>query len=83
VLGDGEALAYLDRAGRHLIVLDREHDHDPPGWLDALTGLVKNGRLRRIELDRIDGAPARTSPWATTLTGAGFAPTYRGLVLHP
>ena len=56
----------------------------PPGesWIDALAALVKDGRIRRIELSRIDGAPAAESPFAQGLRGAGFVDGYRGLVLR-
>jgi hypothetical protein len=41
--------------------------------------LVKDGRLRSIELRRIDGAPAAKSPAAERLLTAGFSQGYRGL----
>ena len=50
--------------------------------MDAVASLVKDGRVRRIELTRIDGAPATGSPFAETLRTAGFVEGYRGLVLR-
>jgi hypothetical protein len=43
---------------------------------------VKDGRLRRIELRRIDGTPAVESPHAERLREAGFVEGYRGLTLR-
>ena len=51
-------------------------------WVDAIASLVKDGRLRRIELTRIDGAPAVESSFAEALRTAGFVEGYRGLVLR-
>ena len=51
-------------------------------WIDALASLVKDGRLRRIELSRIDGEPAGGSAFAEDLRTAGFVDGYRGLVLR-
>jgi len=45
------------------------------------TGL-KSGRLRKIELARIDGAPARESVVADHLRAVGFVDGYKGLTLR-
>jgi ATP-dependent Lhr-like helicase len=79
VLADGEAAAYLERGGRTLLAFPAGSDG---AWVDALASLVKDGRLRRIELTRIDGAPAVESPFADALRTAGFVEGYRGLVLR-
>src|SRR6188472_3768235 len=55
---------------------------DPADWADALAGIVKDGRLRRIELQRIDGLPVGESPLAEGLRAAGFVDGYRGLTLR-
>jgi hypothetical protein len=47
-----------------------------------LVHLVKDGRLRSLEVRRIDGAPAGESPFAAVLRSAGFADGYRGLVMR-
>ena len=51
-------------------------------WADTLAGIVKDGRVRSLELHRIDGEPASTSPVAPMLRAAGFVDGYRGLVLR-
>jgi ATP-dependent Lhr-like helicase len=55
VLASGEPAAFLERGARTLLTFAAGGDG---GWIDALASLVKDGRLRRIELSRIDGEPA-------------------------
>ncbi len=79
VLSDGEPVAHLERGARTLVTFGAVVDGT---WIDALASLVKDGRLRRIELSRIDGAPAAESGLADALRTAGFVDGYRGLVLR-
>jgi len=45
--------------------------------------LMKDGRVRRIELQRIDGEPASASTaLGEALRAAGFVDGYRGFVLR-
>jgi hypothetical protein len=53
-----------------------------PAWVDGLVALVKDGFLRKLELARVDGRPARESVWVGRLRAAGFSDSYRGLVLR-
>jgi ATP-dependent Lhr-like helicase len=78
VLADGAPAAYLERGARSLLTFGA----DPAAWTDALASLVKDGRLRRIQLGRIDGADASAHPAAADLRAAGFADGYRGLTLR-
>jgi ATP-dependent Lhr-like helicase len=80
VLVGGEAVAWVDRRGHHLVTFAAAQDDDT--WLGAVVSLVTGGRLRSLELRRIDGAPVAESPWAGPLRVAGFADGYRGLVLR-
>ena len=79
VLADGRAAAYLERGARTLLAFPAGSNG---AWVDALASLVKDGRLRRIELTRIDGAVAADSSFAEALRTAGFVEGYRGLVLR-
>ncbi len=79
VLSDGKPAAFLERGARTLVTFGPEEEG---AWIDALASLVKDGRLRRIELSRIDGEPAAGSPFADALRSAGFVDGYRGLVLR-
>ena len=52
-------------------------------WADALASLVKDGRLRSLEVRTADGQPIADSPdVASALRRVGFADGYRGLVLR-
>jgi ATP-dependent Lhr-like helicase len=79
VLAGGEPVAFLERGARTLTTFAGAED---VAWPDALAALVKDGRLRKIELLRIDGATALESPHADRLRVAGFADGYRGLTLR-
>jgi ATP-dependent Lhr-like helicase len=78
VLVDGALAAFLERGARSLLTFGV----DVRGWVDALASLPKDGRLRKIELTRIDGGPANDSPIADGLRSAGFTDGYRGLTLR-
>ncbi len=75
VLLDGALAAFLERGARSLLTFGMS----PGGWTDALASLTKDGRLKKIELTRIDGSPATESPLAEPLREAGFTDGYRGL----
>jgi ATP-dependent Lhr-like helicase len=78
-LADGEPAVFLERGAKTLTTFPAAEGSD---WPDALVGLVKDGRLRKIELQRIDGSTALESPHAERLRHAGFADGYRGLTLR-
>jgi hypothetical protein len=50
--------------------------------VEGLVAVVKDGFVRKLELSRIDGVPARDSPLAPALRSAGFVDSYRGLLLR-
>ncbi len=79
VLADGRVAAYLERGARALLTFALAAE---TAWVDGIASLVKDGRVRRIELSRIDGSPAAASPFADALRAAGFVDGYRGLVLR-
>jgi ATP-dependent Lhr-like helicase len=79
VIADGVPAAYLERGGRTLLTFADGASSD---WPDAIASLVKDGRVRRLELSRIDGEPASASPFADALRAAGFVDGYRGLLLR-
>jgi ATP-dependent Lhr-like helicase len=78
VLAAGAPAAYLERGGRSLLTFGAE----PGAWVDALASLVKDGRLKRLQLGRIDGAEASAHSAAAGLRAAGFVDGYRGLTLR-
>jgi ATP-dependent Lhr-like helicase len=79
VLSQGELAAWLDRRGRNVVTFPAAADG---AWIGALVDLVKNGRVRSIELRKIDGSPSGESAWAGPLRANGFTDGYRGLVLR-
>jgi ATP-dependent Lhr-like helicase len=79
VLADGVPAAFVERGGRTLLTFA---DGASADWPDAVASLVKDGRVRRLELSRIDGEPASASPFADRLRAAGFVDGYRGLSLR-
>ena len=80
VLVDGEPAAHLERGGRTLTTFPAAAGDGT--WARALADLVRSGRVRRLEVQRIDGAPARESVHADALRSAGVVDGYRGLVLR-
>jgi ATP-dependent Lhr-like helicase len=80
VLVDGRPLVLVERGGRGLVLF--EGWEDDPRWADAVTGLVKDGRLRSITVSRIDGEPIADHPATAVLRDAGFLDGYRGLVFR-
>jgi ATP-dependent Lhr-like helicase len=80
VLIDGECVVYVERNGRALLTFGAQPDDGD--WADALVEAHKEGRLGRLQIERIDDEPARTSPHAPRLRAAGFGDGYKGLTLH-
>jgi ATP-dependent Lhr-like helicase len=80
VLVGGECAAYLERGGRSLLTFEPSSRSDV--WAEALASLQKEGRVKRLVIERIDGAPAADAPGAEVLREVGFADSYRGLTLR-
>ena len=81
VLSSGVPLVWFDHSARHVVTF--------PGasadarWAEALTALVKDGRLRSAEVRKVDGAAVDPAGvWAASLRAAGFEEGYRGWVLR-
>jgi len=79
VLVDGELAAYVERGGKSLVTFGGT---DPAVWAEALVTAHKEGRVARLQLERVDDEPARASAAAAALREAGFADGYRGLTLR-
>ncbi|HEY7563618.1 MAG TPA: helicase-related protein, partial [Acidimicrobiia bacterium] len=81
ILAEGRLVAYLERGGRRLTIL--EHDHDLFGYLARELSAIAS-RRRRLTLEQIAErpdriVPAAESPLAGALTEWGFVPALRGL----
>jgi ATP-dependent Lhr-like helicase len=83
VLLDGEPVVYLERGGKSLQTLPAFADHDcAAAALNALRQLLADGRLRSLQVERVDGIAVSESPHAAALTEAGFQRSYRGWLLR-
>jgi ATP-dependent Lhr-like helicase len=82
VLHDGEPALYLDRGGKSVQTLPAFADPDAArASLAALPELLGDGRLRSLQLERVDGVPVGESGHRQLLVEAGFRASYRGYVL--
>ncbi|MCY3849698.1 MAG: DEAD/DEAH box helicase [Acidimicrobiaceae bacterium] len=81
VIDAGVCVAILERGGRSLVTFPAAHDDD--AWMRALQDLVASGRIRSLEIAKVDGVAIRETPWAARLQSAGFTPSYRGLTFRP
>ena len=81
VLRDGVPIAWYDRRSHHLVTFP--HTHDDRSWAEALADLVRHGRVRRVEVRKVDGEPLPTSPVnaevAAAAKAAGWIDGYKGL----
>jgi ATP-dependent Lhr-like helicase len=80
VLIGGEPVVVVERGGRSLVMFAGAADTD--AWIDAVQGLVKDGRLTKLEITKVDGQPVRETPVAARLEAAGFSPGYRGMTFR-
>jgi ATP-dependent Lhr-like helicase len=81
-LVDGVPVVYLERGGKAIRTLPAFEDGPTAALaLRALAALVADGRVRSLQIGRIDGLPVAASPHRDALVQAGFAAGYRGFVL--
>jgi len=82
VLSGGAPVLYLERGGKSLLTL-RATD---PEWcrlaVAALADWVKDGRGRRVAIERVDGVSVFGSPLEPFLLAAGFFSGLRGMELR-
>jgi ATP-dependent Lhr-like helicase len=76
VIVDGAASLYVERGGKGLLALRDIDGSWEERAIDALVGLVTDGRLRRLAVERVDPA------LAPRLQAHGFVPTPKGLVRY-
>ena len=80
VLAAGDPVVFLERGGRSLATFPALARH--PRWAEALVDLVKNGRVRKLEIAKVDGLPVAESAITEQLRAVGFTDGYRGLTLR-
>jgi hypothetical protein len=76
----GQPLVLLEKSGRSLVSFPATRDDH--SWVDGLRALVVDGRLRKLEIGKIDGAPVVESELSDALRDGGFVSGYRGFALH-
>jgi ATP-dependent Lhr-like helicase len=81
VLMGGDPVLYLERGGRALQTLVDAGDPRLEPALSALVDHVRAGQIKRLALEKVDGASAMTSPLAPALTALGFQEGPRRLTL--
>lgn len=81
VLRDGLPMAFLERGARSLTLFAGALED--PLWIEGLAQLARSKRVKRIEIQKIDGkAPAEFVEARDLLLSNGFAPGYKGPVLR-
>ncbi|PRH78616.1 ATP-dependent helicase [Streptomyces solincola] len=83
VLVEGELTLYMERGGK--TVLSWATEPDDPALHAAAAALARSagaGALGTVTVERVNGAPALTSPLSPALEHAGFHATPRGLRLR-
>ena len=82
VLRAGRPLVWFDRRGHHLVTFPSALDDT--SWCRALISLVNDGRLKSVEIRKVngDGLTGAAVPGGLVelLRSAGFADGYRGLI---
>ena len=79
VLRAGVPLVWFDRRSGHAVTFPEASDDH--GWAGALGELVRTGRVRSVEVRKLDGeAVAPAGNVAAALSCAGFVEGYRGWV---
>jgi ATP-dependent Lhr-like helicase len=79
VLHDGELVLYLERGARSLLTFAPfDDDGVAAAATDALRTLLADGRLKRLQIERIDGGDVSASRHRQRLVELGFRPGYRG-----
>jgi ATP-dependent Lhr-like helicase len=74
---------YLERGGRSLQTLPSfSATASAESAVAALATLVADGRIRSLQIERVDGLPVAESPARELLAAAGFRPGYRGWLLR-
>jgi ATP-dependent Lhr-like helicase len=81
VLSAGEPVLLLERGGRAMQTLVAEDDPRLKPALEAIVEEVRERRIRRVALERVDGVPAMSSALAPVLVAFGFQEGPRRLTL--
>ncbi|MCP5026995.1 MAG: DEAD/DEAH box helicase [Actinomycetia bacterium] len=78
VLRSGRPEVFLERGGRSIVLFEAGRAVDA-AWPEALKSLVSRGRVRSLEIAKLDGETINGTETADRLKAAGWIPAYRGL----
>ena len=76
-------MLYLERGARSLLTFAPFDDAAIAAAAVAALRGVLDGRVKRLQVEKVDGQPIAESPHRDRLAGLGFRPAYRGFVLGP
>jgi ATP-dependent Lhr-like helicase len=79
VIASGRPVLYVERGGRGIVQLDSERLEE---GIEALTSLVRDGRVKRLAIERIDGEPVIGTDAERLLVAHGFLQAPRRVVLR-
>jgi ATP-dependent Lhr-like helicase len=79
VIAAGELVAYVERGGRSLLTFTDDPDRLGAAAV-ALAAVVDEGRVDRLQLQRVDGAAPEGQPVLDHLRAVGFVDHPRGLI---
>ena len=78
---DGAAAVFIERGGKTVLTFT-DDERTLRAAADAITTTVTSGRVERLTIDHVDGAPVTGSTFGSILVDAGFATTPRGIRLR-
>ncbi len=83
VIIDGDPVLYLGSGAKSIETLPAFADPDRAAFaLNALRQLIADGRLRSLQIERVDGVSVNDSPHVAALAAVGFQRSYRGWLLR-
>ncbi|HEV2061561.1 MAG TPA: hypothetical protein VGR12_01805, partial [Solirubrobacteraceae bacterium] len=81
VLVDAEPVLYVERGGKGLQTLVRDGDERVRAAYEALADFVRAGRIRKLDLEKVDGVNVVGSDLEPLLVELGFRVSPRRLTL--
>ena len=80
VLADGRPLVWFDRRSHHLVTFPDATTDDR--WAVALAGQIRLGRMRAVEIRKLNGGTVEDPAILAMLKSHGWIDGYRGLILR-
>jgi ATP-dependent Lhr-like helicase len=81
VLAGGDPILYLERSGKGAITLVEPDDVRLRPAFEALADAVRQGRIRKVALERVDGEPVVGGSFGALLLELGFRQSPKALTL--